>query len=865
MLTLSPPRAALVASLILALGLGPVSAQDLPIAIETPTPGTDSYDASVPTPQEVIGHQIGTQHTRPGQVVRYFEVIAEVSDRVELRSHGRTYQGRRLIHAIVTDPANHDDLEVIREANRRIAVETESIDDASLADRPAIVLMGYSIHGDEASGTEAALLLLYHLAAGSGPDVQAALDETVTLIDPMFNPDGRDRFVDWVNDNRGGTPTADPQDREHNQPWPGGRTNHYNFDLNRDWLPVQHPSSQGRIEYFQNWRPQVLTDFHEMGSEATYFFQPGVPGRTNPNTPEENQVLTGQIAEHHADYLEQIGSLYYTRETFDDFYYGKGSTYPDVNGSIGILFEQASSRALKQETSKGELSYAFTVRNQFMTSMSTLRAVVELRPELLQYQRDFFANREDVLEDADTRAYVVDRTEQPSQAQALAQLLNRHDVRLFELNRDMSTEGTTFSGGEAYLVPLDQPQGRFVKAVMERTTTFPDSIFYDVSTWTLPLAFGVEYAELEDVPSNARGARIEDVRYDAGEVVGGPSEYAYVLPWGDYFAPRAVQRLQANEIRPRVMTDPFTARVDGRSQSFGRGSIVVQVQQRGVASDTVHAVVERIAENDYLDVYAVDHGLTPSGPDLGSRNSQILEPPEVALVTGAGEGSRYSGASSYNVGEVWHLLTERMEMPISLLDLEDVGQADLHRYNTMVLAGGSFSDLPEADVREWVEDGGTLIALEDGVEWPIEQGFVELDERELDVDSLVQGSSYADLPDAYDAQGIGGTIFQTELDPTHPVAYGYDDTVPVFRVGTEFYEPSDVPGASVGTYDEEHPRLSGYISDDQLEQARGAASIEALEVGDGQVILFMDNPNFRAFWYGTNGLFLNAVLFGQIL
>jgi len=830
--------------------------------MDTPLPGTESYDDAIPTPQEVIGHQIGTRHTRPAQVVDYFQAVAEASDRVALRSHGRTYEGRRLIHAIVTDPTNHNNLEQIRQANRQTVLQPGQVSDADLENRPAVVLQGYSIHGDEASGTEAALLFLYHMAAGNGPSVEAALENAVTLVDPMFNPDGRDRFVDWANGNRGGTPTADPQDREHNQPWPGGRTNHYWFDLNRDWLPVQHPSSQGRIDYFHDWKPQVLTDFHEMGSEATYFFQPGVPSRTNPNTPPINQELTGRIAERHASYLEQIGSLFYTRESFDDFYYGKGSTYPDINGSIGILFEQASSRALKRETSKGEMSYAFTVRNQFLTSLSTMRAVVEMRTDLLEYQRDFMANRDEALQDTETEAFVVDETSQPTRARALAQVLDRHDVQMFELDETVEANGHTFSSGEAYTVPLDQPQGRFVKAAMERTSSYPDSIFYDVSTWSLPLAFGVDYAEVSEAPSE--GEPLDEVSYQSGEVTGGRSQYTYVMPWGRYFAPRAVQRLHNNDIRPRIMTDPFTARVNGSSQSFDRGAIVIQVQQRGVSPDSVHSVVRRMAEQDYVDVYAVDQGLTPSGPDLGSTGSEILDPPKAAILTGTGGGSRYGGASSYNAGEVWHLLSERMNVPVSLLDISDVSYADLDRYNTMILAGGDYDDLPTEKVTEWVESGGTLIGIEDGVEWPIENELVDLEDRSVDVDSLVREKDYADLPEAYGAQGIGGSIFEANLDNTHPVAYGYDETVPVFRVGTGFYDPSEEPGASVATYDET-PRLSGYLSDDQEEVAAGAASIEAHEMGGGQVILFMDNPNFRAFWYGTNGLFLNAVHFGQVL
>ena len=834
----------------------------LPISIDTPVPGVDEYDASIPRPEDVIGHRIGTQHTRPAQVVDYFEAVAAASNRVTLEGHGRTYEGRRLIHAFVTAPDNHDRLQEIKSANRRLSDAPETVSDADLETMPAVALMGYSIHGDEASGTEAAILLLYHLAAGQGDAVDAALQDVVTIIDPMFNPDGQDRFADWANGNRGEAATTDPQDREHNQPWPGGRTNHYWFDLNRDWLPGQHPASQGRLGVFHEWRPQVLTDYHEMGPEATYFFQPGIPSRTNPNTPERNQRLTGEIATYHAEYLENIGSLYYTRESFDDFYYGKGSTYPDINGSIGILFEQASSRALKTETSKGVMDYAFTVRNQFMASISTMEALVEMRTDLLAHQRDFYANREEAVEDAENRAYVIDMSDRRSRAQALAQTLQRHRVRLYDLGQTVRQDGRTYRPGQAFVVPLDQEQGRFIKAAMERTSEYPDSLFYDVSTWTLPLAFGVDYSGLSETPS--LGDELEAVTYDGGRVVGNRSNYAYIMPWGRYYAPRALYRLQDAGVRPRVMTDPFTVNVQGGgTRSFGRGAIVIQVQQRGVSPDSVHAVVRRAAEQDHVEMVAAAGGMTPDGPDLGSRGSSILPTPNIALITGTGGSSRYSGSDAYDAGEVWHVLSERMHVPVSMIDMTAVGSVDLDRYDTMILAGGNFGGLPAEDVTNWVRAGGTLITLQNATEWPIQAELVEMEEREVDFDSLLSETEYADLQNAYGAQGIGGSIFEVEVDNTHPIAYGYDDTLPAFRVGTGFYEPTMSPGVNVGAY-ATPARISGYISEEQADVANGAASIEAHGVGRGNVVMFMDNPNFRAFWYGTNGLMLNAIFFSEI-
>ncbi|MDX1439221.1 MAG: M14 family metallopeptidase, partial [Rubricoccaceae bacterium] len=397
----------ITATLAFFLLLGSVAVAQEAASIDGFQPdGVTGYDSSVPTPEEVLGYSIGERHTRPHEVVRYFEAVAEASDRVTLDQHATSYGFRKLIHATVTSSANHARLEDIRQRNLRLSDDPESVPDGDLASMPAIIYLGYSIHGNEASGTEAALLTLYHLAAGRGNAVDNVLENAVVIIDPMLNPDGRDRFTDWANNFRS-HPTTDGQDLEHNEAWPGGRTNHYLFDLNRDWLPAQMPESRGRLEVFHYWRPQYLADFHEMGSDATFFFQPGIPSRTNPNTSNENQRLAAAIAEHHAGAFDEVGQLYYSEESFDDFYYGKGSTYPDINGAVGILFEQASSRALMRETSAGQLRYATTVRNQFIASLSSLEGVLANREALLRFQRESYRAARDVVNEAGVEGYVV--------------------------------------------------------------------------------------------------------------------------------------------------------------------------------------------------------------------------------------------------------------------------------------------------------------------------------------------------------------------------------------------------------------------------------------------------------------------------
>lgn len=882
---------------------GNAQAQDLPFAMEVRVPGVDAYDPAIPRPESVIGHIIGDTHTRSHLVAAYYRAVAEASDRVVVNRHGVSYEGRQLLHAVVTSPANHARLEEIRRANHRLSDAPGEVSGAMIATMPVVVHMGYGVHGNEASGPEAAMLVLYHLAAGSGPTVDGLLDRAVIILDPNYNPDGRDRFVNWVNANRGRVATRDGQDREHVEPWPGGRTNHYWFDLNRDWLVAQHPESQGRVALFHHWRAQVLTDVHEMGSNATYFFQPGIPSRNNPNTPERTFELTAALAEHHAEWLDRHGALYYSRETFDDFFYGKGSTFPDVNGAIGILFEQASARALERTTNDGVLTFPFTIRNQFATSMSTLAGSLALRTELLTHQRDFYASAAQAARDNPVKAYVLDLGDSRTRTQALLQMLLRHRIRVYELARTVEAEPTgwsggtkqaeqaegtagpsrrTFRAGESVIIPLDQPQTRLIKASMEQATTFTDSLFYDVSAWTLPLAMGVPSGELRRYSDDLAGAEITAADFDGGQLIGGHGSYAYLMEWDRYFAPRALYRILDAGLRPRVARKPFTLAVDdagglggtsgqggqeiqggtsgpgGTERTFDRGTIIIPVAQRDDASTVtaaqVRALIDRIVAEDHVIVHGTDTGLTPTGGDLGGPTSQVLVKPEVALLSGP-------GTRAYEVGETWHLLNERFGIPVSLVDADGFPDLDLDRYTILVMAMGSY-DLEAEDVNRlkwWVREGGTLIAWKNAARWLIGKEVIDESLRLTPPDTT--DIPYEQVSATRGAQRIGGAIFAAALDATHPLAFGYGGETPLFRNHEIFFEPSATPGATVARYTSS-PLLSGYISPKRHAELANTAALIARRQGNGAVILFADNPNFRAFWYGTNGLFLNAVFFG---
>ena len=868
--------------LICALVPASLRAQDLPFAMEVRVPGVASYDPAVPRPETIIGHVVGETHTRSHLVAAYYRAVADASDRVVVNRHGATYEGRHLLHAVVTSPANHARLEEIRLANHRLSDAPGEVSDALIETMPVVVHMGYGVHGNEASGPEAAMLVLYHLAAGSGPAVDGLLDRAVIIMDPNYNPDGRDRFVNWVNANRGPVATRDGQDREHAEPWPGGRTNHYWFDLNRDWLVAQHPSSQGRVGLFHHWRAQVLTDVHEMGSNATYFFQPGIPSRNNPNTPQRTFELTAALAEHHAEWLDRHGALYYSRETFDDFFYGKGSTFPDVNGAIGILFEQASSRALERVTNDGVLTYPYTIRNQFATSMSTLAGSLVLRTELLTHQRDFYASAPEVARGNPVKAYVLDLGDSRTRTQALLQMLLRHRIRVYELARTVQADrtvlagrtagngrtapaagsgGRTFRAGESVIIPLDQPQTRLIKASMERVTTFTDSLFYDVSAWTLPLAMGVASGELNRYTDDLAGAEITEAAFDGGELTGGHGSYAYLMEWDRYFAPRALYRILDAGLRPRLARQPFTVAADGpggTERTFDRGTIIIPVAQRDAASTVtaaqVRALIDRIVAEDHVVVHGTDTGLTPVGGDLGGPTSPVLVKPEIALLSGP-------GTRAYEVGETWHLLNERFAIPVSLVDADGFSGLDLGRYTTLVMVMGSY-DLDTEDVnrlKDWVREGGILIAWKSAARWLIGNEVIDEGLRSSQPDTVA--IPYERVSSTRGAQRIGGAIFAAALDTTHPLAFGYGDQAPLFRNHEIFFEPSATPGATVARYTSS-PLLAGYISPKRHGELAGSAALIARRQGAGAVVLFADNPNFRAFWYGTNGLFLNAVFFG---
>ena len=817
------------------------------------------YDHSIPTPEQLFGFQIGEWHLSHDQLLSYYRLLDEASDRVTLHEYARSHEQRPLIYLVITSKKNQENIQTIQ--RQHLALCDPSQPGAQdVSKMPVVIYQGFSIHGNEPSGANGAPLVAYYLAAGQSEEVNRVLDETVIIFDPVFNPDGFQRFSTWANEHKNKNLTADNADREYDEAWPHGRTNHYWFDLNRDWLPGQQPESAGRIKNFQAWKPNILTDYHEMGTNSTFFFMPGIQSRVNPVTPLRNQELTFKIGEFHAKALDEIGSLYYTQENYDDFYYGKGSTFPDAQGCIGILFEQASSRGHLQNSENGPLSFAFTIRNQVRTALSTQKAAVALRTELLEYQRDFFKNAVEEARHDERKAFVVGEKYDRSRLIKFVELVQRQDVKIHELAEKVTINGKTFEPGSAYLIPLEQAQYKLILGMFQKDTTFTDSIFYDVSAWTLPLAFNLEYDALPGKVFSKKllGKQVGEVKLPEGQVLASSGDYAFAFEWDEYYAPAALYHLLKNELLVKVASKPFDGHTKSGLRNFNYGTIVIGTQNQPKQGEALFKILQEAASLGHVTIHGLTTGLTPEGIDVGSNYMEALKEPKVLLLVG-------DGVASYDAGEIWHLLDTRYQVPVTKVECDRLNSGVLDRFNVVIMPGGSYNRFNPDALRSWVNAGGTLIAFESAVKWleTKQMAFVEYKKPKDEMSK--PRLPYAGAPEDRGALELSGAIFEGELDLTHPIAYGYRRSkMPVFRSSNEFLEPAQSPYAMPLFYSEK-PLVAGYMHSKFKVLAPGSASVIVSSLGEGKVICMADNSNFRAFWYGTSKLLANAVFFGNTI
>ncbi len=823
-----------------------------------------SFDENIPSPQEFLGYEIGSHYTRHDRIVAYFKELAELSDKATFQVIGETYEHRPQVVLTITSPENHANLEQIRQKHKSV-LDLSAPELDPQAD-PSVVALNYSVHGDETSSGEAALLTAYYMIAGQGAETQKFLNESVILIDPAQNPDGRDRAASWHNGYKSFPPVADPADREHEQAWPEGRTNHFWHDLNRDWFAVTQQESENRVDFYHRWYPNVQIDFHEMGTNSTYYLEPTKPVRTwNPIIPDyQYEVMNPLIAQYQTEALDELGSLYWTKEIFDNISPIYGSTYPDMLGGVGSTFEVGSSRGLVQESSSGKVTFRSTIRRHLTTGIATVRAAVAEKQKLFEYQRDFFESAVEQAEEQPISAYVFGDANDRTLTNKFLDLIQTHRLDVYSLNQDLEVGGKQFEEGSAYILPTRQIGYRTIHDIFEPNTSYPDSVFYDITAWSLVQGYGLKYGEMETGNvGDYQGEQVTELPAQNGTVKGGASDYAYLLSWDDYNAPPALYHLLNQDLLAKAAFKPFTSSTSEGEKEFGYGSVVIPVNGQNISKNELFKKIKATASEFGVNFYAVETGMTPEGIDLGSTNIQPVQKPEAALIIG-------EGVSEYEAGEAWFLLNKHLGMGVTRLAKTTLRETSLDRYNSLIMVDGSYSDLDSSTVdkiREWVHDGGVLITDEDASVWAIEQNIAEKDLLKTYEDSTSRDTryNYEEASDRYLANTIPGVILETDIDPSHPIAFGVPNRNQLFIKDSDtFLKPSTNPYATVAQYKEE-PLVGGHVNDKNLSKIAETAAIVTSDAGRGTVILFADNPNFRSYWHTTSRLFLNALLFGQNL
>ncbi len=810
-------------------------------------PTASSFNKNIPTPEQFLGYAIGTHHTRHDKIVEYIKLLDQLSDRVVVEEIGKTIGERVQVVAKITSPSNHLKLEDIRKKNLE-----------GSTDIPLVIQLGYNVHGNEPSSSEAAMLTAYYLAASEDKETLQWLDQMVILLDPVYNPDGRDRHTHWANMHKGSPFVADPLDREHNEAWPGGRTNHYWFDLNRDWFLGVHPESRNRVKFFHQWRPYVMTDHHEMGTNSTFYFDPGKYASNNPIVPPFlYDVVHPKFAEYFSKGMNSIGSLYFTEEAFDKLYPGYGSSYVNFYGGIGFLFEQASSRGHLQETATIPITFAFTIRNQFTASLATIRASVGEKDLLRKLRQNFYSSAMAQAKASPIKGYVFGDSHDETRTNAFINLLLMHQIDVYETGQTISANGKSFEKGKSYIVPTEQTNYIMVRSAFEKDIVYRDSTFYDASTWSLVHAFNMPHTEVKTAV--VKGNQIKQTPEKQLNAVA-KSNYAYVMNIADYNAHKAIYQLQKEEVIVRTSFRPLTITINGAEQTFPHGSIVISVQQQKIDVDKLFDAVKRVSQSANVSFYPVETGLTSKGIDLGSGSIRTVNLPKVVMPIG-------TGVAASEAGEVWHLLDQRIGMPITKIDLQNFSRAKLSDYNVLVMVSGTYpSDKPTIDkIKSWLQAGGTLITFKTASEWAIKQGIAK---EKLVVIDTVKNPKRIDFENAVDTEGakqIGGSIFQVDLDITNPIGFGFTDRkVSIYRNGRTFLQPSKIPYSTIALYTPT-PLIGGYIHKTDIKRVANSAAIILNTDGQGRTILFSDNPNFRGTWYGTNKLFLNALFLGSLV
>lgn len=825
------------------------------------------YDPEITTPEQALGHEIGRQPARYDAIVAYFRELARTSDRIEIETLGRSIEGREIVMLKITSPENHANLESIRRAHLALSDVTDDTGETPDDDVPSVVWLGFGVHGAEAAGLEASVPLAHHLAAGRGDAIEAVLDETVVLIAAALNPDGHARRIDHSLKFMSQSVVRNGEHAGH-ELWTRQRANHYGFDLNRQWLLLAQHEPRVWVPVWHRWQPHVTADFHEMGTTSvrpsTYYFSPGDALRDDALIPEFKRELHLRIARYHQDALDERGTLYFTEEVYNSFYPGSGSSYPNLNGGIGALFEVGTAHLIELDTPLGRWSLAENIAVHFESALTTIAAAADLRQDLQEYRVRFNADSRRLAASDERGGFVFDSPDRARLAR-FVEVLETHGIDVHPLARDVTVEGQTFSAETALVVLFEQRGYRMIRTIFDRTTEFVDPSFADVTGWNLALAYNLDHAAISrrQVSAAQTEERASDVRPEPAPPA--QAAYGYVFGWQDHYAPRALYRLLEQGVIARSANRKV--QVDTRQGPFQleSGAIFVPLKGQSMDAERIHEIMVEISADAGIEVRAVDTGRSlDAGADFGSgRAFGTLKKPEVLLLFG-------DGIQRFDMGHIWHALDVHAGIPVVRKQKDRIGEIDWSRFTHIILPGGRGVGLDEAAsarARQWVtEEGGTIIATRQGAEWAQQAllGRSPVSDRTLALAPDEKRMNYAELALRQARDVVSGAIFASDLDVTHPLGAGFHRRfLPSHRDTSIILARPENPVAVVAEYQQD-PLLAGYASERRRSEIGGTPMMVAERLGNGSVVLMADNPDFRGTWPGTSKLLFNSLFFSHL-
>lgn len=816
-------------------------------------------------PEEFLGYSLGDRFTRHDQIISYFKHVDEVTDHVSIQIYGESNEHRPLMVAYITAPEHAGQLEEIRKHHLgEIGVEEKTSLDKELA----IVWLSYNVHGNEAVSSEAVMDVLHRLADEENTSARQWLQNTIVILDPCLNPDGRERYVSWYNRTVGELNNPNPESVEHHEPWPGGRTNHYLFDLNRDWTWLSQKETRQRIALYNQWLPHIHADYHEQGVNSPYYFAPAAEPYHNfiTNWQREFQVVIGK---NNAKYFDEKGWLYFTRERFDLFYPGYGDTYPIYNGAIGMTYEQGGSGraglAVVMENAD-TLTLKDRIAHHVSTSLSTIEATANQHTKVIENFKLFY--NEGLTNPKGTyKSYVIKTAGNEDKVKALKTLFKSHKIQYGTTSASpKSLNGFSYTDNRNVSFQLQdsdlvvsayQPKSTLVQILFDPKPNLSDSITYDITSWALPYSYGLEaYALTSPLEVNPEAEARPIVNNEPVK-----DTYAYLLPWNSVEDARLLAKALNSKIKARYASEPFVL----EGQNYAPGTLLFTRADNRNNQSFEEALIQ-VANTLNKKLIPVQTGYSGNGIDIGSNKMRFIEVPKVILLTN-------EPVSSYAFGEAWHFLDSKLRFPITIVRAKELNTVKLNDYNTIIMPSGSYSLEKEMQdkLQGWIKSGGKVIAMEKAVntflnseEYKLEKYADEEEKQRLEKieeerQEYNKTAPYGGEERRQISNYISGSVFKLTIDNTHPLGFGLPQYYhSLKRSGTR---AALLPkGWNVGyIQNAAQARVSGFAGAESLRELNNSLTFGVEEVGRGEVVYLLDDPLFRGFWYNGELVFSNAL------